>query len=159
MEFQFNIMLTVALAVLLGTFGARVFKRLKVPQVVAYILIGVLLGATGLNVIDANTVEGLAPLSLLALGIIGFMIGGELKLEVFRRHGRRAMTILLAEGLGAFVVVTLLVGLVTRNWALALLLGARLPLGQRPHPGERAYPRLRSRLHPPLGRHVPGDGG
>jgi len=83
MEFQFNIMLTVALAVLLGTFGARVFKRLKVPQVVAYILIGVLLGATGLNVIDANTVEGLAPLSLLALGIIGFMIGGEVK----RRQG------------------------------------------------------------------------
>jgi Kef-type K+ transport system membrane component KefB len=123
-KFQFNIMLTVALAVLLGTVGARVFKRLKVPQVVAYILIGVLLGATGLNVIDTNTVEGLAPLSLLALGIIGFMIGGELKLEVFRRHGRRAMVILFAEGIGAFVLVTLLVGLVTRDWALALLLGA-----------------------------------
>jgi len=124
MKFQFNIMLTVALAVLLGTVGARIFKRLKVPQVVAYIIIGVLLGATGLNVIDANTVEGLAPLSLLALGIIGFMIGGELKLEVFRRHGKRAMVILLAEGLGAFVLVTALVGLVTHNWALALLLGA-----------------------------------
>ncbi len=124
MRFQFNIMLTVALAVLLGTVGARVFKRLKIPQVVAYILVGVLLGATGFNVIDSNTVEGLAPLSLLALGIIGFMIGGELKLEVFRRQGRRAMVILLAEGLGAFVVVTLLVGLVTRDWPLALLLGA-----------------------------------
>jgi Kef-type K+ transport system membrane component KefB len=124
MRFQFNIMLTVALAVLLGTVGARIFKRLKVPQVVAYIIIGVLLGATGLNVIDSNTVDGLAPLSLLALGIIGFMIGGELKLEVFRRHGRRAVVILLAEGLGAFVLVTGLVGLVTHNWALALLLGA-----------------------------------
>jgi Kef-type K+ transport system membrane component KefB len=124
MRFHFNIMLTVALAVLLGTVGARVFKRLKVPQVVAYILIGVLLGATGFNVIDAKTVEGLAPLSLLALGIIGFMIGGELKLDVFRRHGRRAIVILLAEGLGAFVLVTALVGLVTHNWALALLLGA-----------------------------------
>jgi Kef-type K+ transport system membrane component KefB len=117
-------MLTVALAVLLGTVGARVFKRLKIPQVVAYIVIGLLLGATGLNVIDSNTVEGLAPLSLLALGIIGFMIGGELKLDVFRRHGRRAMIILFAEGLGAFVVVTLLVGLVTRDWPLAILLGA-----------------------------------
>lgn len=124
MTLHFNIMLTVALAVLLGTFGARLFKRFRVPQVVAYIVIGVLLGATGLRVINAETVEGLTPLSLLALGIIGFMIGGELKLSMFRRHGTRAIVILLAEGLGAFILVTLATGIVTRNWALALLLGA-----------------------------------
>ena len=124
MRLHFNIMLTVALAVLLGTFGARLFKRLKIPQVVAYIVIGVLLGESGLRIINAATADGLTPLSLLALGIIGFMIGGELKLEVFRRHGKQAMVILLAEGMGAFIIVTALVGLITRNWALALLLGA-----------------------------------
>jgi Kef-type K+ transport system membrane component KefB/predicted transcriptional regulator len=123
-KLQFNIMLTVALAVLLGTFGARLFKRLRIPQVVAYIVIGVLLGETGFKIINAATADGLSPLSLLALGIIGFMIGGELKLDVFRRHGKQAMVILLAEGLCAFLFVALLVGLVTRNWALALLLGA-----------------------------------
>ncbi|MFO7676414.1 MAG: cation:proton antiporter [bacterium] len=124
MNLHFNILLTIALAVLLGTVGARLFKRFRIPQVVAYILIGLGLGSSGLGVIDGATIEGLAPLSLLALGIIGFMIGGELKLSVFRRHGRKAIIILLAEGLGAFVVVTVLVGLVTRNWALALVLGA-----------------------------------
>ncbi len=124
MRLQFNIMLTVALVLLLGTFGARLFKRLKVPQVVAYIIIGMLLGAAGLRVINADTIEGLTPLSLLALGIIGFMIGGELKPSVFRRHGTRALAILVAEGLGAFVIVTLATGLITRNWALALLLGS-----------------------------------
>jgi Kef-type K+ transport system membrane component KefB len=123
-KLQFNIMLTVALAVLLGTFGARLFKRLKIPQVVAYIVIGVLLGESGLRIINAATADGLTPLSLLALGIIGFMIGGELKLEVFRRQGKQAMVILLAEGMGAFIIVTTLVGLITHNWALALLLGA-----------------------------------
>lgn len=121
---QFNIILTVTLAVLLGTFGARLFRRLKIPQVVAYIVIGVILGASGLNIIDSRTAEGLTPLSLLALGIIGFMIGGELKLSMLRRHGRSAMVILLAEGLGAFVLVTALTGLITRNWPLALVLGA-----------------------------------
>lgn len=124
MNIHFNIMLTVALAVLLGTVGARVFRKLRIPQVVAYIIIGVGLGSGALGIIDEATISGLAPLSLLALGIIGFMIGGELKLAVFRRHGRKALVILLAEGLGAFVVVAVLVGLVTRNWALALLLGA-----------------------------------
>ncbi|HDQ99599.1 MAG TPA: CBS domain-containing protein, partial [candidate division WOR-3 bacterium] len=65
-----------------------------------------------------------APLSLLALGIIGFMIGGELKLAVFRRQGGQMLALLVAEVLGAFVVVTALVGLVTGNWLLAMLLGA-----------------------------------
>lgn len=124
MNVRLNILLTVALAVLFGTFGARLFKRLKIPQVVAYIVIGVLLGATGIRMIDAETADGLAPLSVFALGIIGFMIGGELKLSMFRQHGRRAMAILLAEGMGAFVIVTVLVGLLTGNWMLALLLGA-----------------------------------
>jgi len=122
--FHFNIMMTVALAVLLGTVGARVFKRLKIPQVVAYIVIGVILGVSGVKLIDEQTALGLAPLSTLALGIIGFSIGGELKLSMFRQHGKRAMIILLAEGMGAFVIVTILTGIVTGNWALALVLGA-----------------------------------
>jgi len=121
---HFNVLLTVALAVLLGTVGARLFKRLKIPQVVAYILIGLALGGSGLGIIDEATIDGLTPLSLLALGIIGFKIGGELRLSVFRQHGKKAFVILLAEGFGAFAVVTVLVGLVTGNWALGLVLGA-----------------------------------
>ncbi len=124
LTFHFNIMMTVALAVLLGTVGARVFKRLKIPQVVAYIVIGVILGVSGVRLIDEETALGLAPLSTLALGIIGFSIGGELKLSMFRQHGRRAMIMLLTEGVGAFVIVTVLTGIVTGNWPLALVLGA-----------------------------------
>ncbi|MFO7638232.1 MAG: cation:proton antiporter [bacterium] len=124
MTVHFNVMLTIALAVLLGTVGARVFKKLRIPQVVAFMVIGVLLGASGLKIIDIETAENLAPLSLLALGIIGFMIGGELKLSVFRRDGARMLTLLVAEVLGAFVVVTVLVGVITGNWVLAMLLGA-----------------------------------
>lgn len=124
MNINFNVMLTVALAVLLGTAGARVFRRLKVPHVVAYIVIGVVLGSSGLRIIDIRAADSLAPLSLFALGITGFIIGGELKLEVFQRYGRRLVIILLAEALGAFVLVTVLVGLITGSWPLGLLLGA-----------------------------------
>ncbi|PIR65291.1 MAG: sodium:proton exchanger, partial [Candidatus Omnitrophica bacterium CG10_big_fil_rev_8_21_14_0_10_43_8] len=46
-----------------------------------------------------------------ALGIIGFMIGGELKTDVFRRYGKQFIAILLAEGVTAFIVVFVLVGL------------------------------------------------
>ncbi|MBN2537978.1 cation:proton antiporter, partial [candidate division WOR-3 bacterium] len=119
-----NVLLTVALAVLLGTVGARLLKRLRIPQVVAYILIGLGLGGSALGLIDEATLQALTPLSLLALGIVGFKIGGELKLSLFRRYGRSVLVILVAEGLGAFVVVTVLVGLVSGNWPLAMVLGA-----------------------------------
>jgi len=122
----------IGLAVFLGTVGARVFQMLRIPQVVAYILIGVVIGRTGLKLIGADIVNSLEPLNFFALGIIGFLIGGELRRETFRKHGRRFIGILLAEGLGAFFGVGSLVGvvswLVTGNLelslALAVVLGA-----------------------------------
>ena len=127
-----NLLLLIGLAIFGGTVGARIFKRLKIPQVVGYIAIGILVGEHGLGIIRRETVGELEELSFLALGIIGFMIGGELRWEVFKKHGRQIMAILLAEGLGAFLVVGALVFGLT-YWAtaspslagvLGLLLGA-----------------------------------
>ena len=47
----------------------------------------------------------LEPFNMFALGIIGFLIGGELKREIFVKFGRQVITILLFEGLAAFVLV------------------------------------------------------
>ncbi len=102
---QGNILLLVGLAIFGGTIGARIFKRLKFPQVVGYIVIGAIAGESVLGIVKRQTVSDLGELSFLALGFIGFMIGGELRWEIFKKYGRQLMTILLAEGLGAFVVV------------------------------------------------------
>ncbi len=50
-------------------------------------------------------VSDLGQLSFLALGIIGFMIGGELRWNVFKKHGRQLLTILSTKGLGPLLVV------------------------------------------------------
>ena len=129
---QGNILLLVGLAIFGGTVGARIFKRLRFPQVVGYIVIGIVAGDSVLGIIKHETVNDLRELNFLALGIIGFMIGGELRWEVFKKHGRQLMTILLVEGLGPFLIGGGLVFGVT-YWAtgdvklagvLALLLGA-----------------------------------
>jgi len=119
-------------AILAGALGARVFQRLRIPQVVGYIVIGLLLGRSGLHFISAEHLESLRPFSFVALGLIGFNIGGELRGSVFKKYGRQFFAILLAEGLGAFVLVTPLTALatwfvtrdVTAALALGLLLGA-----------------------------------
>jgi Kef-type K+ transport system membrane component KefB/predicted transcriptional regulator len=127
-----NLMLLLGIAVFGGTIGGKVFQRLRIPQVVGYIVIGLLLGGSVLNVIGPRVAETLSPLNIFALGLIGFMIGGELQYDIFRQYGRQFIIILLAEGLTAFVVVgvaaSLTAYLFTRQinsaLALGLLLGA-----------------------------------
>jgi len=121
------LVLIVGLAILFGTLGARVFRRLHVPQVVGYITIGLIVGRSGLGLISNEALESLHPFNFFALGIIGFMIGGELRREVFRRYGRQFVTILFSEGIGAFVLAGLLTGgvalLVTGDVATSVALG------------------------------------
>ncbi len=127
-----NALFLLGLILFVGTMGARVFQKLRIPQVVGYIIAGILLGQSGLNIISKEIIEALVPFNYFALGLIGFMIGGELKSEVFRRYGKQFLAILLAEGLAAFFVVFILVGLLGSfifgnsiyYWALGLLLGA-----------------------------------
>jgi len=133
-----NLLLLMGIALFGGTLGARLFKRIHFPQVVGYIVIGLVFGESALSLIDHQMIEMMSPFNFFALGIIGFMIGGELKLSIFRKFGRQFMIILLAEGLGAFVAVSTLTflagltlthfGLIDLSWrvslGLALLLGA-----------------------------------
>ncbi len=127
-----NILFFLGLALFGGTIGGRLFQKIKVPQVVGYIIIGIILGRAGFNVINAEIVETMRPFTYLALGLIGFMIGGELKKEVFQKYGKQFFVILFSEGLGAFFFVFLFVGILGQLvfghgvtcWVLGLLLGA-----------------------------------
>jgi Kef-type K+ transport system membrane component KefB len=131
-HFHLNMLLILGIALFGGTIGGRIFQKIKIPQVVGYILIGFLLGPNLFHVIDLQMIQGMQPFSYFALGLIGFMIGGELNHETLKKYGKQFITILLFEGLLAFILVTLLIGTIgslffhdTRTvWALALLLGA-----------------------------------
>ncbi|MBN2509688.1 MAG: cation:proton antiporter [Spirochaetales bacterium] len=91
-----------------GTLAGRLFQRFKIPQVIGYIGAGMVLGYSGFRFIDETALANLQPFSSFALGLIGFMIGGELKISTLRKFGRQFMSILLLESLGSFVLVTIL---------------------------------------------------
>ncbi len=131
-QFHLNILFILGLAIFGGTIGGRLFQKLRIPKVVGYIIIGILLGRCGLNIINPEMLRVLQPFNYFALGLIGFMIGGELKKDIFKKYGKQFIVILLFEGLTAFVLVTVLVGFIGtlffKNpafaWSLGLLLGA-----------------------------------
>ena len=102
---QGNILLLVGLAIFGGTVGARIFKRLKFPQVVGYIIMGVLLGRSVLGWIKP---ADMAIVTSIALGLIGFSIGSQLKFFQLRSMGKSILWISLLEAFGAFFLVGLL---------------------------------------------------
>ena len=126
-----NVVLLFGLIVLSGAFGARLFQRLHIPQVVGCIVVGILLGEV-LGVITPHIIDKLEPFMMFALGIIGFMIGAELRGEVFRKYGRQFFIILFSQGMGAFVLAAIggavvawfITGSVPESIAVGLVLGA-----------------------------------
>lgn len=127
-----NILFLLGLALFGGTIGGRVFQKLKIPQVVGYIAIGIIIGTSGLKIIDKEVLVALEPFNYFALGLIGFMIGRELKKEVFAKYGRQLVNVLMFEGVTSFILVSIFVSLlgififkdVKLACALGLLLGA-----------------------------------
>jgi Kef-type K+ transport system membrane component KefB/predicted transcriptional regulator len=127
-----NLILLMGLAIFFGTAGAGIFQKFHIPQVVAYVVIGLIVGESGLNLIGRDTVETLSSFNMFALGIIGFMIGGELTRKVFKKYGKQFLIILCSEGIAAFVIVAFLSGFVCwyftgeiqTSVAMALVLGA-----------------------------------
>jgi len=108
---QLGILLILGIGVFGGILGAWLFQRLRVPQVIGYIAIGLLIGQSGLGIIGQVELPTLRPFSFLALAVIGFLVGGELEAKTFKQYGRQFMGILFGECLGAFVLVGLVSGI------------------------------------------------
>ena len=148
---HFNILLLLGIVLFGALAGGRLFQKLRVPQVVGYIIIGVLLGESGFRIINSNIMASFRPFNYFALGLIGFMVGGELRKESFQRYGKNFLYILCCEGITPFILVSLFGGIIGSLlfgarpfvWGLALLLGSiasatdpattRCPVGAGPH--------------------------
>ncbi len=107
-----------------GYAGGKGGGKFKAPQVVGYIVAGVLIGASGLNLLTLEISQDLKALSNFALALIGFSIGGELVFYRLKNLGRSIITISILESLGAFFLVGLSVWLYTGNVPMALIFGA-----------------------------------
>ncbi len=125
--FHIGVLAIFGIGIFGGTLGAWVFQKLRIPQVVGYIVIGLIIGQSGLQLVKPHDIQVMQPFNMFALGVIGFLVGGELKISIFRKYAKQFTAILLGEGLGAFVLVgvasTVLLYGVTKNWTAAMAAG------------------------------------
>jgi Kef-type K+ transport system membrane component KefB len=121
---QTNLLTVIGLLVAVAFLGSKLFQRLGIPQVVGFIVLGVLHGPSGLNVIPLELSNELTFISEIALGLIGFDIGSHLHLSDLRRMGRSIISILIFEAFGTFLIVTAGVYALTNSWTTAMIFGA-----------------------------------
>ncbi len=108
-----NTLLTVSVALLAGLLMTRVFKRLKLPAVTAYLIAGVLIGPyclgaigiDGLGFSSHEAVSALALVSEVALGFIAFSIGNEFRLDELKKTGKQALVIGVLQAVVAMLLV------------------------------------------------------
>ena len=88
--------------------------RLRTPKIVGYLLAGVLVGPSVLDLVTAGVIRDLAPVSRLAIALIAFLAGAELDWGELRTRGVAILKIMGAElGLsfaGIFVLLYALRG-------------------------------------------------
>jgi len=116
-----QILFIVGVIIILGFASGKLFQRVKIPRVVAFVLIGLILANTG--VIPSCAIECLQPVVDLALGFIGFTIGSQLELKNLLKGSKRLFIILTCEAMGAFVLVTLAFYLVFGEFYIGLIFG------------------------------------
>ena len=119
-----QILAFIGMTIFLGTLSGKIFQKLRIPQVTGYIVAGLLLGPSVFNIWTPELIQMLSPLVNLALGIIGFMLGAELRFDLFRNRGRSIYSILFSQGILTFFLVTGSITLLTGKLYLGVLLGA-----------------------------------
>jgi Kef-type K+ transport system membrane component KefB len=119
-----NILTLIGLIIVLAFIGSKLFNRLGIPQIVGFIVTGVALGPSFLNLLPLELSSELLFISEIALGLIGFDIGSHLKVDEIRKIGRSIFAILIFEALGAFILVAAGVYIFTRDLNTALMFGA-----------------------------------
>ena len=102
---EFHVFLYLAAIFGAGYATKYLTSALKIPEVTGYVLLGVLLGNSVVRLLSTPILDALSPVSSIALGLIAFMIGIELKLDVIKKVGKSILAIVVFESLGAFAIV------------------------------------------------------
>ncbi len=130
-------LLLIATALFAGLLMTRLFKKLNLPDVTAYLVTGVLIGpccigALGVENLGFNSfaeVDSLGLINDVALGFIAFAIGHEFRLSALRQTGRQAVIIGILQAVITTAVVDLTLVALHFIMPNLLSLGAALTLG------------------------------
>ena len=123
---------SIALIILFGLIAAMISEKLKLPHIIGMLLVGILIGPNGLNLLDDTILKISGDLKEIALIIILLKAGLSLELSELKKVGRPAILLCfvpaLFEILGFIIFGPILLGLSLIDSAiLGTIMGAVSP--------------------------------
>ncbi|MFX1505953.1 MAG: cation:proton antiporter [Promethearchaeota archaeon] len=126
MEPEITLILEIGLILTIGVLGSDGLKKLKFPEILGFILVGIIAGLVfrpfGLFQEHYATITNIVV--AVALGFIGFHLGSEINWKTLKTMSSKVIIILVIEAFFTFFLVAFLVLLVTQELYLAFLFGA-----------------------------------
>jgi Kef-type K+ transport system membrane component KefB len=129
-----KILYITALLVFLALLIVLITKRYRIPIVVGYVFLGILLSEDIINTLPFLSdiqiewylfvVDSFGYLTHIALGFIAFRIGSELTIKLFKRLGKDILVIVIIQTIAAFGLVTLAIYFIGQPIYISMLLGA-----------------------------------
>ena len=90
-------LLILAMIILCGVAFGELARLIRIPSITGQIVAGILLGKSGFDLFAEESLDGLAPLTNFALGLIAVTVGAHLNIKRLRNAGRRLFLLLLTE--------------------------------------------------------------
>lgn len=109
-----TVIISIAIMLFCGFAMTRLTKLLKLPNVTAYITVGIIIGPYCFNLIPQTVIEGTDFLSDIALAFIAFSVGEFFKLSSLKKNGGKNIVITLFEAVCASLLVFVLTFVILR---------------------------------------------
>ena len=120
-----QIIVSIAIMLFFGFLLTRLTKLLKLPNVTAYIIAGIIIGPYCINLIPNYIISGMDFLSDIALAFIAFSTGEFFKFSVLKKNGLKVIIITIFESLMATILVFITCFVILHlNLYFSIILGA-----------------------------------
>ncbi|TMV08640.1 cation:proton antiporter [Ruegeria sediminis] len=116
-------LIVLGLLFLTGLAVDQLGRRTRLPRVTLLLLCGLFAGTAGADLIPRSVQDLYPVVSVIALGMVAFLLGGELSLSTMRTHGREILAISLSVVIATMTIVS------TGLWAIGIPASAALLIG------------------------------
>lgn len=95
--------------IVLSYLGGELVGRLKLPKVLGYLLVGMVIGPYALGIVDPEAFDSalFKLILIIALGLVGYSISSGIRVQELKKYGIKIFIIALFEAYTPFVLVSL----------------------------------------------------
>jgi len=129
----YQMIFLLSITMILGLFAGRFFERLRVPNLTAYIIIGLFFGGVLFFAGQGDLVSAFDIIINIGIGFISFSIGLELNFKKIKKRTKEVIIITVFQAVFAFLLVFIALYIFVLPLHIALVIGS-LAIATEPGP-------------------------